>query len=66
MGRSVRVNAVIALPGWFVPTNDFPAVIARNPEYLALQLRDAPRLLSKEEISSIAFQVERMCRDVPL
>lgn len=65
-GRQVRVKAVIALPGWYVEPNDFPQVIARNPEYFAKELRDAAEVLSAGEISAIAFQVERMCRDVAL
>lgn len=65
-GRSIGVRAVVVLPGWFVPRNNFEHVIARNPEYLAKEIRNSRRAINDEDVEAVAQHLEKLCRDVAI
>jgi hypothetical protein len=63
LAREIPVTPVISLPGWFVEKEGASEVWVLNPKNFKFLLQRAP-VLSAAEVEQIAYQVERMCRDV--
>jgi hypothetical protein len=64
VGELVNVAPVLALPGWFVERTGRSDVRVLNPKSFHFLLEAKEQSLSPELIKRIAYQVERLCRDV--
>lgn len=66
-GRRLPVHPVVAIPGWTVKSGPSQEVLAINPEAFARELRDFRSVgLAPAEITRIAAEVEKLCRDATL
>lgn len=63
-GEQVSVFPIIALPGWFVLPHEETDFKVLNGKQVAGHILSAPARLSDELAGQIAFQLERLCRDV--
>ncbi|HVS54605.1 MAG TPA: nuclease-related domain-containing protein [Opitutaceae bacterium] len=64
-GLKVAVNAVLALPGWFVRETPSPYIRVVNPSFLPDVIQGkGTRGLSDSQIDLVARQLEIICRDV--
>ena len=68
VGEPVAVQAVLALPGWFVKSSVPPGkVIAMNPKRIKeIAVRAGSGTLTPEMIQRISHQLEQKCRTVDL
>ena len=65
VGEPVPVQAVLALPGWFVERKGRGAVLVFNPgETMALFPKMSGARLDEKQVAQVAYQVEQRCRTV--
>ncbi len=64
LGKDVPVQAVLALPGWFVDRRGDGNVSVINPKEAA-KLIQGPVVLDRKAQERIAFTLERACRATP-
>ena len=62
VGEPVKVQPVLALPGWFVNRTTQQGMLVVNPKSLSSLLKS--RLLSEKMITAVAHQLEQRCRDI--
>lgn len=62
-GEKYKTTPVLAIPGWWinrVAPSDLKIFNGKNPEFLS----KGPVMLNEKQIKSIAFHIEKQCRDV--
>ena len=65
VGNSVRVQPVVALPGWFVERVSPAGIPALNPKMFSSFLKGQKKdVLSENMIQRISHQLEQKCRDI--
>jgi hypothetical protein len=64
LGQDVPVQAVLALPGWFVDRRGVGTVSVVNPKEAA-KLIQGPVVLDRKIQERISFRLERACRATP-
>ncbi|HYE31946.1 MAG TPA: nuclease-related domain-containing protein [Methylomirabilota bacterium] len=60
----VSVEAILALPGWWVELKEKPPILILNPKQISSTLAKRPALITDEQTKRIAFHIEERVRDV--
>ncbi len=67
VGEEVEARAIVALPGWYVPSAKKEwEVWVLSGKMVPSWIGQEPRRLSEEFVGRVAYQLDRRCRDVEL
>ena len=62
--EAVKVQPILALPGWFIHLRERNGVPVLNEKGIAKFVRQSPPVLSDGQIKRIVYQLDQRCRDV--
>lgn len=63
-GETIRVEAIVVLPGWWVSEQKLFPIRVMNCSYLVKYLAGKPEILTKEQVRRIVTALDEKCRTV--